>query len=65
VHYSAKNILKESKSYQWKQSADGSPLEEPVKMFDHAMDALRYAIVGMTDKVQGPIQVIKYKDRVK
>lgn len=65
LHYSAKNILKESKSYQWKQSADGSPLEEPVKMFDHAMDALRYAIVGMTDKVQGPIQVIKYKDRVK
>ena len=37
------NTLKEVKSYSWKEK-DGKALDEPVKINDHAMDAIRYAI---------------------
>lgn len=37
------NILKEVKSYSWKEK-DGKALDEPVKTNDHAMDAIRYAV---------------------
>ncbi len=40
------NLLKEIKNYKWKTDKDGNvkPEEEPVKLNDHAMDAMRYAI---------------------
>ena len=40
------NLLKEIKNYKWKVDKDGvvKPEEEPVKINDHAMDAMRYAI---------------------
>lgn len=40
------NLLKEIKNYKWKLDKDGNvkPEEEPVKMNDHALDALRYAV---------------------
>jgi phage terminase large subunit len=38
------NILKEIKSYKWKQDKDGKVLDEPVKFNDHAADAIRYAV---------------------
>lgn len=40
------NLLKEIKNYKWKVDKDGKvkPEEEPVKMNDHALDALRYAV---------------------
>lgn len=38
------NVIKELKSYQWKQNKDGQILDEPVKFNDHAMDAIRYAV---------------------
>ena len=37
------NIIKEIQRYKWK-SKDGIILDEPVKMNDHAMDAIRYAV---------------------
>lgn len=37
------NIIKEIKMYKWKMK-DGKQLDEPVKLNDHAMDAMRYAI---------------------
>jgi phage terminase large subunit len=37
------NTLKEVKSYSWKEK-DGKALDEPVKVNDHAMDAIRYAV---------------------
>lgn len=38
------NIIKEIKTYKWKMTKDGKQLDEPVKMYDHAMDAMRYAV---------------------
>jgi phage terminase large subunit len=38
------NINKESQSYSWRTTRDGSPMDEPVKLNDDAMDAMRYAI---------------------
>lgn len=41
------NILKEIRNYKWREDKDGKILEEPVKIFDHAMDAIRYALGEM------------------
>lgn len=38
------NLIKELKSYKWKKDKDGKVLEEPVKFYDDACDALRYGI---------------------
>lgn len=43
------NIVKEIKAYKWKTDLNGKPVkdkdkDEPVKLNDHAMDALRYAV---------------------
>lgn len=40
------NLLHELKTYKWKTDKDGTikPTEEPVKVNDHALDALRYAV---------------------
>lgn len=40
------NLLNELKNYKWKTDKDGTikPTEEPVKLNDHALDALRYAV---------------------
>lgn len=47
------NLLKEIKNYKWKVDKDGKvkPEEEPVKMNDHALDAMRYAVFT---KLSGP-----------
>jgi phage terminase large subunit len=37
------NILKEIRGYSYKQK-DGHSIDEPIKINDHAMDAIRYAI---------------------
>lgn len=38
------NILKEVRAYKWKERKDGSIIDEPVKLLDHIMDAVRYAL---------------------
>ncbi|MCX7907953.1 MAG: PBSX family phage terminase large subunit [Ignavibacteria bacterium] len=38
------NIINEIQSYKWKEDKDGRIIDEPVKVDDHAMDAIRYAI---------------------
>ena len=42
IHKSSLNLLKELSSYKWKTNGD-IVLDEPVKVFDDAVDALRYA----------------------
>jgi len=44
------NLIKEIQSYQWKADKDGNILPEPVKYNDHACDAMRYAIWGITSR---------------
>ncbi|NOR56497.1 MAG: PBSX family phage terminase large subunit [Sulfurovum sp.] len=38
------NLIKELGIYSWKLDKEGKPLEVPVKLFDDALDALRYAV---------------------
>lgn len=38
------NIIKESRQYKWKEDRDGNAVNEPIDAFNHAMDALRYAV---------------------
>jgi phage terminase large subunit len=41
------STLEEMTGYVWQKSADGRPVkEQPVKLDDHGMDALRYAVMG-------------------
>ena len=44
------NIIKEIKSYKWKEDKDGKILDEPIKFNDHAADAIRYAIMSFNFK---------------
>ena len=43
IHKESINLLKEVSSYKWKTNGDIT-LDEPVKVYDDAMDAMRYAI---------------------
>lgn len=45
------NIYTEANNYKWKEDKDGKSLDEPVKAYDHTMDAIRYAIFSYTKKV--------------
>lgn len=38
------NLLREIDTYRWAQDRNGTPLDQPVKVDDHAMDALRYTL---------------------
>jgi phage terminase large subunit len=40
---SSVNLIKEIKSYKYSEDKDGKILEEPVKLNDHLLDAMRYA----------------------
>ena len=43
IHKESLNLIKEIASYKWKTNGD-IVLDEPVKVYDDAMDAMRYAI---------------------
>ena len=44
------NLIKERRSYKWKEDKDGNVLAEPVKFHDHLMDAERYIVQEMKGK---------------
>lgn len=44
VTSSSLNVIKESRQYKWKEDRDGNAVNEPTDAFNHAMDALRYAV---------------------
>lgn len=44
IHHESVNIIKEIRTYKWRQDKNGDNLDEPVKFNDHCMDAERYAI---------------------
>lgn len=46
VHQSSVNLQKEMRSYKWKTKPNGQILDEPVKLFDDAIDAARYAAIS-------------------
>ena len=44
IHHESANLIKERRTYKWRQDKNGNNLDEPVKFNDHCMDAERYAI---------------------
>lgn len=44
LHADSQNLIREWRSYKWREDRNGRVLEEPVKLNDHACDAARYAI---------------------
>ena len=38
------NLIRELRNYKWKEDKNGKQLNEPVDKFNHAIDAMRYAI---------------------
>lgn len=53
-------LIKELKSYKWKQDKSGEQLNEPIDAYNHAIDALRYYALDCL-KEQRPV---RYKARV-
>lgn len=51
VQDAAPNTVAEFLQYHWPEDRDGNPIEDaqagPAKEFDHAMDALRYVVMGV------------------
>jgi len=49
LHFSASsvNLLKEVQRYKWAEDKDGVQKDEPIKMWDDGMDAMRYAVVNI------------------
>jgi phage terminase large subunit len=37
-------LIKELRNYKWAEDRDGQPKDEPVDLYNHGLDALRYAI---------------------
>jgi hypothetical protein len=48
VHVDAANTLADFEQYQWLENRDGLR-DQPRKTNDHAMDALRYAAMGVDE----------------
>ena len=42
------NLIRELRNYMWKLDSSGKPLNEPVDKFNHAIDAVRYAVMAKT-----------------
>jgi len=54
------NVINEINLYAWKEDKDGNSLDEPVKMNDDAMDAMRYAITPYIER-KGTLKGLKIK----
>ena len=48
------NVIHEARNYLWDVDADGNRLNVPIKEYDHAMDALRYAAFGQLADYKRP-----------
>ena len=44
IHKESVNLLKEIRTYKWKEDKNGNLLDEPIKFMDDLMDASRYGI---------------------
>lgn len=50
ISESSDNLIKEIRGYHWRKDRENNILSEPVKLRDHLMDAMRYAIFGITER---------------
>lgn len=42
------NLIKELRNYSWAKDKEGNPMNKPVDVWNHAIDAMRYAVTGQT-----------------
>ncbi|KAF0128028.1 MAG: phage terminase large subunit [Bacteroidetes bacterium] len=42
------NLIRELRNYMWKLDSSGKALNEPIDKFNHAIDAVRYAVMAKT-----------------
>jgi phage terminase large subunit len=40
----SRNGIRELKNYRWKMDRNGESLNEPIKMYDHLLDGVRYVV---------------------
>jgi PBSX family phage terminase large subunit len=55
------NLIREFGVYEWKSDKEGTLKDEPVKAYDHALDALRYGIVAI-DGIRTTPQIRDFED---
>lgn len=59
VHPKCENVLREFSNYSYAKDRDGNFTDQPDKEFDHAMDALRYAMGKFFSKGRGTVYEAK------
>lgn len=47
IIYSGANLKREYLSYAWRKRKDGTQLDEPIDAYNHALDAVRYAVADL------------------
>jgi phage terminase large subunit len=53
IHSNSVNLLNEIKKYRWKSDANGKVIDkQPVKLNDHILDALRYAVYSKSKQTK-------------
>lgn len=57
VHRESTDLQKEFRTYKWKRKPTGEIIDEPVKMFDDAIDASRYAAMSFKNTYTAPILI--------
>lgn len=50
IYQQSTDLIKELQCYCWKKLRDGRIIDEPIKLNDHAIDAMRYAIYTYTTR---------------
>ena len=50
IYGQSENLQKELSQYRWRVAANGNPMNQPVKDYDHLTDALRYGITWSKQK---------------
>ena len=59
------NVIREGRNYIWDTDRDGNRLNQPIKDFDHAMDALRYAAFGQLADFRPPKNTVVKQGKLK
>lgn len=58
------NLLSEIKTYEWRKDKNDKILYDldPVKVNDHSLDALRYAVLGISEVEEEEVEIIDLED---
>lgn len=52
------NLIKELRNYHWQTNKEGQPINVPIDDYNHAIDAMRYAVTGQLSE-RGKILIAK------